>query len=448
MPAKELKLMVFAHIGQNWKPCGQLLMTEEGNEVKAASFTYGLNYARRPDALEVDPVSLSLRNLDEVLGKRLFPAKQLSFFGGIRDAAPDAWGRRVIEAKLKVPANSLPESQYLLHAGSERVGALDIRTDIKDEPIHGTHGSLDLAHLMEAADRIGEGLPVPAHLEDIFVDGTALGGARPKASVRDAAGVLWLAKFSSQQDRFDVPGVESAALRLAAEAGLHVPEVQMQTIGDRKLMRIRRFDRYWLTPEGELTELENLFATQPGKGRVEQRLGFVSGLTMLGCDETESRTKAYSDLAQAIREHCHPSVIRQDNAELFKRMVFNIFVSNDDDHLRNHGFLWDPRLPGWRLSPLYDVLPRPSHATERYLHLGIGPQGRLATLDNALAAHAQFTLSKAEAAQRVVQVWQKLREWKQYFETFGVAQQDIDNIAPAFRHLDDVSTPALRRLLD
>lgn len=448
MPAKELKLMVFAHIGQNWKPCGQLLMTEEGNEVKAASFTYGLNYARRPDALEVDPVSLSLRNLDEVLGKRLFPAKQLSFFGGIRDAAPDAWGRRVIEAKLKVPANSLPESQYLLHAGSERVGALDIRTDIKDEPIHGTHGSLDLEHLMEAADRIGEGLPVPAHLEGIFIDGSALGGARPKASVRDAEGVLWLAKFSSQQDRFDVPGVESAALRLAAEAGLHVPEVQMQTIGDRKLMRIRRFDRYWLTPEGELTKFENLFTTQPGKGRLEQRLGFVSGLTMLGCDETESRTKAYSDLAQAIREHCHPSVIRQDNAELFKRMVFNIFVSNDDDHLRNHGFLWDPRLPGWRLSPLYDVLPRPSHATERFLHLGVGPQGRLATLDNALAAHAQFTLSKAEAAQRVVQVWQKLREWKLYFETFGVAQEDIDKIAPAFRHLDDVSTPALRRLLD
>jgi serine/threonine-protein kinase HipA len=301
---------------------------------------------------------------------------------------------------------------------------------------------------MEAADRIGEGLPVPAHLEGIFIDGSALGGARPKASVRDAAGVLWLAKFSSQQDRFDVPGVESAALRLAAEAGLHVPEVQMQTIGDRKLMRIRRFDRYWLTPEGELTKFENLFTTQPGKGRLEQRLGFVSGLTMLGCDETESRTKAYSDLAQAIREHCHPSVIRQDNAELFKRMVFNIFVSNDDDHLRNHGFLWDPRLPGWRLSPLYDVLPRPSHATERFLHLGVGPQGRLATLDNALAAHAQFTLSKAEAAQRVVQVWQKLREWKQYFETFGVAQEDIDKIAPAFRHLDDVSTPALRRLLD
>ena len=168
---------------------------------------------------------------------------------------------------------------------------------------------------------------------------------------------------------------------------------------------------------------------------------------MLACDETESRTKAYSDLAQAVREHCHPSVIRQDNAELFKRMVFNIFVSNDDDHLRNHGFLWDPRLPGWRLSPLYDVLPRASHATERFLHLGVGPQGRLATLDNALAAHAQFTVSKADAANMMSEVWLKLREWKVYFEKFGVAPEDIDKIAPAFRHLDDISTPALRRLM-
>jgi serine/threonine-protein kinase HipA len=300
---------------------------------------------------------------------------------------------------------------------------------------------------MEAADRIGEGLPVPAHLEGIFVDGTALGGARPKASVRDAQGVLWLAKFSSQQDRFDVTGAETATLRLAAEVGLQVPEIEMQTIGERKLMRIRRFDRYWLAADDVLANIDKLFATQPGKGRVGHRLGFVSGLTMLACDETESRTKAYSDLAQAVREHCHPSVIRQDNAELFKRMVFNIFVSNDDDHLRNHGFLWDPRLPGWRLSPLYDVLPRASHATERFLHLGVGPQGRLATLDNALAAHAQFTVSKADAANMMSEVWLKLREWKVYFEKFGVAPEDIDKIAPAFRHVDDISTPALRRLM-
>ena len=90
MAVQELKLMVFAHLGQTWRPCGQLLMTEEGTEVRASSFAYGLNYARRADALEVDPVSLSLRNQDDVLGKRLLHVHQLPLFGGIRDAAPDA----------------------------------------------------------------------------------------------------------------------------------------------------------------------------------------------------------------------------------------------------------------------------------------------------------------------------------------------------------------------
>ena len=447
MTAKELKLMVFAHLDQAWAPCGQLLLTEEGTNVLASSFAYGLNYVRRVDALEVDPVSLSLRDCEQILGKRLLPAHGLPLFGGIRDAAPDAWGRRVIEAKLKVPANSLPESQYLLHAGSDRVGALDIRQAIHDEPTQGAGGTHALEYLMDAAERIEDGLPIPASLEAIFVDGTALGGARPKASVRDEHGVLWLAKFSSRKDSFDIPAIECAALRMAAEAGLRIPPVEVRTLGARKVMLIRRFDRYWAEPGLSLAREDDLLATQPGPGKAEHRLGFVSGLTLVGCDETESRTKAYTDLAQAVRSHCHPSVIRADNAELFKRMVYNILVSNDDDHLRNHGFVWEPRMAGWRLSPLYDVLPRPSHASERYLHLGIGPQGRLATLDNALAAHERFTLSRTTACALMAEVWRVVRQWRVYFEGFGVPAAEIEKIAPAFRHIDDVSTPALRKQL-
>jgi serine/threonine-protein kinase HipA len=447
MATKESKLMVFAHLGPEWAPCGQLLLAEQGSNVVASSFAYGLNYVRRVDALEVDPVSLSLRDRAEVLGKRLLPANGLPLFGGIRDATPDAWGRRVIEAKLKVPANSLPESQYLLHAGSDRVGALDIRRSIDDGPSQGTGGSHALEYLMDAAERIEDGAPIPAHLDAIFVDGTALGGARPKASVRDEHGVLCLAKFASRTDSFDVPAIECAALRLAAAAGLTVPPVTVRTLGTRKLMLIRRFDRYWAVPGQSLTTDADLMATQPGLGKAEHRLGFVSGLTLLGCDETESRTKAYTDLAQAVRRYCHPNVIRADNAELFKRMVYNILVSNDDDHLRNHGFVWEPRLAGWRLSPLYDVLPRASLATERFLHLGVGPQGRLATLDNALESHHMFTLSRAIACEMVADVWRVVREWRVHFEGFGVPGSEIEKIAPAFRHIDDVSTPALRKLL-
>jgi serine/threonine-protein kinase HipA len=448
MAVKETKLMVFAHHrGQDWAPCGQLVMTEESSAVLASTFAYGLNYARRPDALEVDPVSLSLRVRNEVLGKRLLPVNGLTLFGGIRDAAPDSWGRRVIEAKLKVPANSLPESQYLLHAGSDRVGALDIRETITDGPSHGTNASHALEYLMDAAERIEDGLPIPAHLEAIFMDGTALGGARPKASVRDEQGTLWLAKFSSRKDGFDIPAIECAALRLAAEVGLNVPPVEVRQLGDRKVMLIKRFDRYWAMPGVELVADVSLLATQPGAGLTEHRLGFISGLTLAACDETESRTKAYSDLAQAVRNHCHPSGIRADNAELFKRMVYNILVSNDDDHLRNHGFVWEPRLLGWRLSPLYDVLPRASHATERFLHLGVGPQGRLATLDNALESHEMFTLSRAAACEMIAGIWRTVREWRVYFESFGVPAAEVEKIATAFRHLDDISTPELRRQL-
>jgi serine/threonine-protein kinase HipA len=429
MSATAEQLMTFAHLGGVWAPCGQLTLTEEGPRLLASSFAYGMNYLKRPGALEVDPVALSIADKAAVTAKRLLPVAGLPFFGGIRDAAPDAWGRRVIEAKLKVPANSLPESQYLLHAGSDRVGALDIRNHISDAPTVGASAWHSLAHLVEAASRIDEGLPVPAHLDVIFQGGSALGGARPKASIRDEQGILWLAKFASASDAMDVPTIEAATLLLAKETGQCVPPVRTLSLNDRSIMLIQRFDRYW------------------SKAGTECRMGFVSGLTMLGCDESESPNKSYADLADAIRRYCHPSVIRRDNEELFRRMVFNILVTNDDDHLRNHGFVWDPRLGGWALSPLYDVMPRAAVATERYLHLGVGPQGRLADLDNALAAHAKFTLSQSKACEIMSNVWAVVREWRVYFDQYGVAEEQMDKVATAFRHIDHVSSAKLRKLL-
>lgn len=447
MAATEQKLFVFAHIDTQWAPCGRLTLTEDGANLLTSTFLYGLRYLERPGALEVDPVSLSLEDKSAVRGKALFPPNNLPTFGGIRDAAPDAWGRRVIESRLKVPANSLPESTYLLHAGSQRVGALDVRAARESDATLG-YGTWDNLHyLMEAAQRIDEGLPVPANLEEIFVEGSPLGGARPKATVRDDEQVLWLAKFPSQRDTLIVPIVETATLRLAAAAGLTVPPVRLIHRGSRAVMLIRRFDRYWARPGSDAPPSEDLLSTAPADGLVEKRLGFVSGLTLVACDEMESPDKSYGDLAQAIRRYCHPRVIRENNRELFERMVFNIFVSNDDDHLRNHGFVRDPSLPGWRLSPLYDVMPRASLATERRLHLGVGPEGRTATLDNAFAGRETFTLSKEAAAQSIARIWRSVREWKVHFEDYQVPPDQIDKVAPAFRHIDDVSTPALRKLI-
>jgi len=199
MTATEQKLFVFTYLDTEWVPCGQLTLSEDGVKLSASTFAYGLRYLQRAGALEVDPVSLSLRDMDRVRGTALFPPNNLPLFGGIRDAAPDAWGRRVIESRLKVPANSLPESSYLLHAGSQRVGAIDIRSS-RDSAATLGFGTWDnLEYLMDAAQRIDEGLPVPAPLEEIFAEGSALGGARPKATVRDEERVLWLAKFGSHR---------------------------------------------------------------------------------------------------------------------------------------------------------------------------------------------------------------------------------------------------------
>ena len=422
-------LYVFTHLNEGWAPAGRLSLTQE-RDVVASSFAYGTRYIDRPDAFEIDPVSLSLADKTRVRGAELFPINQLTQFGGIRDAAPDAWGRRVIEAQRRVPANSLAEADYLLGAGSDRVGALDVRESL-DSPVHaGAAPIRSLPYMLEAAERIEQGLPIPAALADVFGAGPSAGGARPKASVRDEAGVLWLAKFAAVGDTLDMAWAESCTLQLAGRCGLAVPEVKVMDIGGKSVLLVRRFDR---------------IAAATG---IEQRLPFVSGLTLVACDEFESRAKGYGHLAQAIREHVHPSHIRANCEELFGRMVFNIFVSNDDDHLRNHGFLRNAQLPGWSLSPLYDVVPRPSVAFERQLHLQVGQQGKLATLDNAMSAYSAFTPQRTTAVAIIRRIWGELRQWRATFEELGAAHPGmgrlLDQLAPAMRDLDDIASPALQ----
>jgi serine/threonine-protein kinase HipA len=174
------EVFVFAHLPHGWAPAGRLSLTQE-REVVASRFAYGTRYIERPDAFEIDPVSLSLTDRLRVRGAELFPARQLTQFGGIRDAAPDAWGRRVIEAQRRVPANSLSEADYLLGAGSDRVGALDVRDALGSSAQTGAAQIQSLPYLLEAAQRVEQGLPVPTTLIDFFGSAPGAGGARPKA---------------------------------------------------------------------------------------------------------------------------------------------------------------------------------------------------------------------------------------------------------------------------
>jgi len=424
-----LERIVFIHLPGEAEavPAGRLTMIEQGLQLQASTFAYGRRYVERANALPVDPVALALaagRN-DEVR----VPAGGLAMFGALRDATPDAWGRRVIENRLRAPPNGLPESVYLDHAGPHRAGALDVRESPTSLPIGGALPSIvDLRHLLDAAARIEEGEPVPAHLEVFFAGGPSVGGARPKAVV-EVDGGEWIAKFPARNDPFNVPLVEHATLELARASGLDVPRTRMQMLADgRQVMLIERFDREPLA-------------------RGMARRHMVSALTLLGLHEQDSPDSSYAAISDAIGVNGVSGRVAIDRKELFARMVFNILVSNDDDHLRNHAFLFDAEGAGWRLSPLYDVVPRPQAAQERVLHLSIGPQGRQARLDNALAGAGRFGLLPPEAARIIDRVARAVRNWRDHFESLGVPARECDRIASAFRRPLDIGMREVDRRL-
>jgi serine/threonine-protein kinase HipA len=452
MAIRNFELVVFAWLPEKqdgrFVPAGLLTLSENvgaslQNRNLTSRFSYGTGYLNRPESIDVDPVSLSIADREAVRGQVIYPINGLGEFGGIRDAAPDAWGRRVIEARRHVPANTLSEAEYLLEAGGDRVGALDVRPDIKSPDSPSASDMHSLEYVLQAAEAVEQGLPVPANLEAFLGAGPSAGGARPKASVRDDDGALWLAKFPARGDAFDVARAEACTLELARRCGLTVPEVRYLKIGGKPVMLIRRFDRYW-APRGERPAGGTaLHDSRPGTGLVEGRVPFASGLTLVACTEFESRTKGYHDLAHAIREHVHPECIKTSCEELFARLVLNIFVSNDDDHLRNHGFVRDPRLGGWVLSPVYDVVPRPGVAYERMLHLEVGEKGKLATLDNALSYFAAFTSARAQAVGIIRRIWGEVRQWKTTFEECGADDKLLRQVEGAFRELEHIASPAL-----
>lgn len=418
--------VVFIHLpgAPEATPAGRLsFVLAPSGELLTSQFQYGRNYRLRAKALDVDPIALSLASETETPRE---PPNGLPLFGAIRDALPDAWGRRVIENQLRVPGNSLGDHELLDHGGSDRPGALDIRRGPDSAASLGSlPGLVDLGYLVDAAERIDAGEPVPQQLAAYFEGAPTLGGARPKAVV-EHEGRHWIAKFPARNDPFDVPTIERATLELARCCNLDVPTTDLRHLADgRTIMLIERFDR------------------SPMAGGMARR-HMVSALTMLGVAEQDSPNQSYADLADIISHHAPRGRIQRDRLELFGRMIFNILVSNDDDHLRNHAFVFDPADGGWGLSPVYDVVPRSSLATERHLHLTVGPQGRLARLDNALLAAPAFGLHRREAAERIEHIYGVVRTWRSVFEGLGVPTAKCDRVANAFRRGDDIGLGAVR----
>ena len=381
--------------------------TPEG--VPVGEFVYGRSYLSRADAVELDPVELRL-------SERLYQTTRMDgFFGAIRDAMPDHWGRLLIERRFG--RAQLEEFDYLIEGPDDRAGALGFNAGLEPpDPRHAFNAVVDLAELQAAADAVlagerGRRVSLAGRARELLLEGTSMGGARPKAVVEDN-GRLWVAKFGRDEDRWNDPLVEHAVLQLARACGLNAAASRIERVGHRNALLVRRFDR-----------------ERRGKGYARSRM--VSALTLLRADDrvTDRRRWSYLALADEIRRAS--SKPREDLHELFARMCFNAAISNLDDHPRNHAIVAHGR--DWRLSPAYDLTPVAAlSATRRDLSMACGPEGRWANRANLLGTPGRFLLDRAGAEAIFERITATIRSsWLAVMRDNGVSERDCDTIRHA-----------------
>ncbi|MFG1357767.1 type II toxin-antitoxin system HipA family toxin [Xanthobacter pseudotagetidis] len=359
------------------------LLTKEGGTV---AFTYGRSYLARADAIALYLPELPLeRGLQP-------PPSGLAIAGCIRDAAPDAWGRRVIASRLlsqrgaDIDVDLLDELTYLLQSGSDRTGALDFQSSPREYVPRGESATASLDDLANAAELVMRGEPLPPGLDEALLHGSSIGGARPKAQIT-AGGRKLIAKFSLRSDVFDMVKGEFVAMRLAKRVGLDVAEVSLARAAGRDVLLVERFDR-WRAASGWARRM------------------MVSGLTLLGLGDMQGHYASYEDLCTQIRHRFDdPGATLR---ELFGRLVFNVLIGNTDDHARNHAAFWDGR--ALRLTPAYDICPMERSGGEASQAMFIHGRDRLSRLAACRAAAPGFLLSEQEADAVIAAQIQAIRE--------------------------------------
>ena len=369
-------------------------------------FRYGDRYLERHNAVELDRFRLPL-------GRETYEfTKFKGIPGAVRDASPDAWGRRVIEHILGKTSSDLEEVDYLLHGPQDGAGYLSFgRKAEPPAPRHKYNRTHQLGDLIRIAEAVEEGRRVPEYLLEQLEPGTSLGGARPKATVEDDH-VLWLAKFPEQGGRFDLQRVEFATLELARRCDINACGARLQDVAGKTVLMLERFDRQWAVTG-------------------YRRYGLVSGLTVLDAEESHLNRDRWSYPLLADELQRWSERPKQDTAELFRRLVFNAAVTNNDDHPRNHALLRGER--GWALSPTYDLVPVPMVSEEqRDLALVVGSFGRAASRYNIMSQAARFGLTSDAAHHEFEKVVGVVKDWQAIFRSCHVADRDIDYVAPAF----------------
>lgn len=375
------------------------------------AFAYDAAWLARSDAFVIDPAH------------GLYPGDQYPRAGdaiaaAFTDAAPDRWGRTLLERREAGRARdegrtrrTLGEWEFLLGVSDfSRMGALrfvdDAGRSLDDEP----PGVPPLAGLreLEAAARAleqpsrGDRSREAERLALLLAPGSSLGGARPKATFMGEDGALWMAKFPSRTDRHDVGACELALNELAARAGIEVPEHRLLALGEgHRTFAARRFDRH------------------AGSRRL-----YASAMTMTSRRDRDAAS--YLDIALAIADHGAPRWIRADLAQLFRRAAFNVLTSHRDDHLRNHGFLRTGE--GWRPSPAFDLNPVPGKPEHELSLDGAMHRGDLEALRETAAF---YRLSVLEAEVIIDEVRAALGAWRDVVHGLNLGAAELDVLEDA-----------------
>jgi len=354
-------------------PVGALRETESGTG--ELEFAYGRNYLDRANAISLFPPELPLE-------RNWFPpAPGIGMPSAIKDAAPDAWGMRVILNLLtaqkgrNADVTALPLSAYLLASGSDRIGALDFQASATEYlPREEVGATVEM--LLRASELIEAGENLPPAVATALLGGTSIGGARPKALLRDDTEEGWVAKFPSSTDVYNVIGAEAAAIYLANEAGIAVPEARMVRAAGKDVLLTRRFDR----------------------GVNGTRRLMLTGVTLLGQGVSLIPRGSYPEVLDVLQSYGDDA-----GGELFSRVALNIAISNDDDHLRNLSAFWDGA--ELRLTPAYDLSPGLRRGTEMNLATALDRSGtRSANFAALQRAHHEYGLSRREAEDRITEV--------------------------------------------
>lgn len=382
---------------------------------------------------EYDPAWLADSDgfsLEPALGltRGLFtPPRGQTIFGSIGDSAPDTWGRRLMQRLERRQAErdgrsvrTLAEADYLLGVSDEtRLGALRFRWAgdpiFQAPPRAGVPALIELDRLLQITERILRDEETDEDFQLIFAPGSSLGGARPKASVIDRHGHLAIAKFPKEADDYSIETWEEIALRLADRAGIATPHHELIQVAGKAVLLSRRFDR---------------------RGGV--RVPFLSAMSMLGAVDGERGS--YPELVDSLA--AHGAQARIDASALYRRMVFNVLVSNVDDHLRNHGFLWLGR-KGWTLSPAYDLNPTPTDVKARILATNIDLDEGTCSLDLIESVAGYFGLGLPQARGIIRDVGVAVATWRDVAAQIGARPAEINRMATAFEHEDLARANAL-----